>query len=113
MQRQRHLFGSLTAAALLALASVSGSAQTTGAAPGGTGTNGCADTQLQPRQGADPQLQGKGGDNLSSRLAQSGGVICPPSEVDPQMKAPTPQTGDTPVIPPPGSPGGNPSVRPK
>jgi len=29
------------------------------------------------------------------------------------MKAPTPNTGKMPVIPPPGSPGGNPDVQPK
>jgi hypothetical protein len=29
------------------------------------------------------------------------------------MQAPTPEAGKTPVIPPPGSPGGNPSVQPK
>jgi hypothetical protein len=40
------------------------------------------------------------------------GVICPP-EVDPAMKAPTPKTGDTSVIPPPGTPGGDPNVQPK
>ena len=52
-------------------------------------------------------------DNLSNRLARSDGVICPPPGVDPEMKLPTPDTGRTPVIPPPGSPGGDPSVRPK
>jgi hypothetical protein len=52
-------------------------------------------------------------DNLSGRLAQSDGVICPPPAVDPEMKLPTPQTGNTPVIPPPGSPGGDPTIRPK
>ena len=51
--------------------------------------------------------------NLSDRLAQSGGVICPPSQVDPAIKAPTPQGGVMPVIPPPGSPGGNPNIQPK
>jgi hypothetical protein len=40
------------------------------------------------------------------------GVICPP-EIDPGMTAPTPKTGETSVIPPPGTPGGNPSVQPK
>jgi hypothetical protein len=30
-----------------------------------------------------------------------------------EMRAPTPDTGNTPVIPPPGSPGGNPNVQPK
>lgn len=50
---------------------------------------------------------------LSDTLSQSNGVICPP-DVDPGMKAPTPQTGGkTPVIPPPGSPGGNPDLQPK
>jgi hypothetical protein len=55
--------------------------------------------------------KGSSGD-LSNNLAQSGGVICPP-DVDPNMKAPTPNTGKMPVIPPPGSPGGNPNVQPK
>ena len=54
-----------------------------------------------------------GGKNLSDKLAKSGGVICPPHNVDPAMKAPTPQGGTMPVIPPPGSPGGNPNVQPK
>jgi hypothetical protein len=55
-----------------------------------------------------------GGDSasLSQKLDQGGGVICPP-EVDSQMKAPTPQTGKMPVIPPPGSPGGDQTVQPK
>jgi hypothetical protein len=39
-------------------------------------------------------------------------VICPP-DVDPAMKAPTPETGKMPVIPPPGSPGGDQKVQPK
>ena len=50
--------------------------------------------------------------NLSDKLAQSNGVICPPN-LDPGMKAPTPNTGKMPIIPPPGSPGGNPNVQPK
>src|SRR4249920_2530343 len=52
-------------------------------------------------------------DNLSGRLAQSDGVICPPPAVDPDIRLPTPEAGNMPVIPPPGSPGGDPSVRPK
>ncbi|MFY9695222.1 MAG: hypothetical protein WA776_03855 [Xanthobacteraceae bacterium] len=50
--------------------------------------------------------------NLSDKLAKSNGVICPPN-VDPAIKAPTPNAGKMPVIPPPGSPGGNPNVQPK
>ncbi|HEX4041897.1 MAG TPA: hypothetical protein VHY10_09375 [Xanthobacteraceae bacterium] len=53
------------------------------------------------------------GKNLSDKLAQSGGVICPPRVGDPDIKAPTPNGGTMPVIPPPGSPGGNPNVQPK
>ena len=51
--------------------------------------------------------------NLSDQLAQSNGVICPPSGVDPKMTAPPPGGGATPVIPPPGAPGGNPNTIPK
>jgi hypothetical protein len=47
------------------------------------------------------------------RLAQSDGVLCPPVNIDPQMQKSPPDEGKTPVIPPPGSPGGDPLVRPK
>jgi hypothetical protein len=49
---------------------------------------------------------------LSDKLDQGGGVICPPN-VDPGMKTPAPETGKMQVIPPPGSPGGDPKVQPK
>lgn len=51
--------------------------------------------------------------DLSEKLAQSNGVICPPPHADSEIKAPTPPGGAMPVIPPPGSPGGDRSVRPK
>jgi hypothetical protein len=50
---------------------------------------------------------------LGDRLAKSNGVLCPPTGIDPEMHAPTPETGKMPVIPPPGSPGGNQNVQPK
>jgi hypothetical protein len=50
--------------------------------------------------------------NLTDKLAQSGGVLCP-QNVDPAMKAPTPPTGDKPVIRPPGGGDDNPNVQPK
>ncbi len=57
---------------------------------------------------------GQSNEALGDRLAKSNGVLCPPSGVDPQMRAPTPDnSGKMPVIPPPGSPGGDPNVRPK
>ena len=52
------------------------------------------------------------GENLSDKLARTDGVICPSNEA-PDMRLPTPDTGRTPVIPPPGSPGGDQSVQPK
>jgi hypothetical protein len=51
---------------------------------------------------------------LSNRLPQQKGTITPPN-VDPGMMVNPPKNSGstTPVIPPPGSPGGNPSVIPK
>lgn len=59
-----------------------------------------------------PKVPQTTGENLSDRLARNEGVLCPPN-VDPDIKAPTPETGKMPVIPPPGSPGGDQSVKPK
>jgi len=76
----------------------------------------CAPMPSVPRQGAMPPqgtTTGETREPLGDRLARSDGVLCPPADVDPQMHAPTPDTGNTPVIPPPGSPGGNPNLRPK
>ncbi len=56
------------------------------------------------------------GENLSERLDRGEGVIKPPAGVDPEMHvAPKdPSAGkNMPVIPPPGSPGGNQSIQPK
>jgi hypothetical protein len=43
------------------------------------------------------------------------GVIKPPAGLDPQIQAPVPNPhpNTTPVIPPPGTPGGDPNVQPK
>ena len=69
----------------------------------------------QPRGSTAPEGStiGQAQEPLGDRLAQSNGVLCPPAGVDPEMRAPTPNTGRMPVIPPPDSPGGNPNVKPK
>jgi len=77
--------------------------------------NPCADARAtvgkgRTVDGKTPQVQDK---NLSQKLAQSNGVICPPPTVDPGIKKPAPPGGPMPVIPPPGSPGGDPHVQPK
>jgi hypothetical protein len=54
-----------------------------------------------------------GSANLSDELSRSKGVICPPAGVDPGISVPAVGGGVMPVIPPPGTPGGDPSVIPK
>jgi hypothetical protein len=56
---------------------------------------------------------GRAPEPLADKLARSDGVLCPPAGIDPEMRAPAPDIGKTPVIPPPGSPGGDPTIRPK
>jgi len=70
---------------------------------------------VPPRGTVAPEgtTTGQSGEPLGDKLAKSNGVLCPPSGVDPEIRAPTPETGNTPVIPPPGSPGGDPNLRPK
>ncbi len=78
--------------------------------------NDCAPTQPLPQQGTlapEGTTTGQRAEPLGDKLARSDGVLCPPPGVDPEMRAPTPNTGNTPVIPPPGSPGGDQTVRPK
>jgi hypothetical protein len=71
------------------------------------------DKDAQPGAAPEGQTTGQAREPLGDRLARSDGVLCPPAGIDPEMRAPTPDAGKTPVIPPPGSPGGDPSVRPK
>jgi hypothetical protein len=76
---------------------------------------GCAPTQTTQDGSVAPRdtTTGKSGEALGDKLAKSDGVLCPPSGVDPEIHATTPNVGNTPVIPPPGSPGGDQTVRPK
>jgi pyruvate/2-oxoglutarate dehydrogenase complex dihydrolipoamide acyltransferase (E2) component len=85
------------------------------AAPAPARADNCAPTESTPQGNIAPQgtTTGQRAEPLGDKLARSDGVLCPPAGVDPQMRAPTPDTGNTPVIPPPGSPGGDPTIRPK
>ncbi|MGY8634299.1 hypothetical protein RAD15_17630 [Bradyrhizobium sp. 14AA] len=70
--------------------------------------------QDRPNRQADGTTTGQSREPLGDKLAKSDGVLCPPAGVDPEMHAPAPSTdGAMPVIPPPGSPGGDQNVRPK
>src|ERR1700744_2839427 len=66
--------------------------------PNGTGTN------TNKKEGT---TVGKPNEPLGDKLARSDGTLCPPSKVDPAIRAPTPESGKMDVIPPPGSPGGD------
>ena len=64
-----------------------------------------------------PEARGSGSSSepLSDKLDRSGGVIKPPAHIDPGITRAPPERGAeaTPVIPPPGTPGGNAGADPK
>ena len=68
-----------------------------------------ADQPSEPVPGIDEDR------TLSEQLDENKGVIEPPPVGDAGIHAPAPDPlpGTTPVIPPPGTPGGDPSVVPK
>ena len=101
------------AAALIVLLCMTapGAAQNT-PAPQTRDSNACSDEQRLQAGRTAPRPEDSGNQNLSEKLAQTDGVICPPN-IDPDIKAPTPDGGKMLVIPPPGGPGGDPTVRPK
>jgi hypothetical protein len=102
-----HRFYCAAALIILLGATVPGAAQTTP-----TPQRACSDEQRSQAGPNAARPAEPGNQNLSEKLAQSGGVICPP-DIDPDIKVPTPEGGKMPIIPPPGSPGGDPSVQPK
>ena len=76
----------------------------------------CAQQRTTVGTGDQPlSVENKNGKEttLSDKLARSDGVICPPSDVDADIKAPTPGGGRIQVIPPPGTPQNQPNVQPK
>lgn len=52
---------------------------------------------------------------LSEELKEKEGVLEPPRDLDSKIErpAPVPNPNTTPVLPPPGSPGGDPNIQPK
>jgi hypothetical protein len=75
---------------------------------------GRARADCPPGSGANAPAVGRySKSTLSDQLAESKGVICPPAGVDAAIQQQPPEGGAMKVIPPPGSPGGNPNVQPK
>lgn len=62
-----------------------------------------------------PEGEGSSGSSLSRHLDRSGGVIHPPAGIDPAITQPPPAAGShrMPIVPPPGTPGGDPNIKPK
>lgn len=98
------------AAAIFAAISVSPSSYAQNESPSGPSTQrDCSQNGV-----AAPPTGETTNQPLGERLSQSKGVICPPQGVDPEIvNKPPPGNPVTPVIPPPGSPGGDPSRQPK
>ena len=69
-----------------------------------------AQAQAPDPKGCTPQERSN--QALNQNADKNAGVICPP-DIDQAMKVPTPKTGDSAVIPPPGSPGVDPNIQPK
>src|ERR1700730_8297996 len=67
-----------------------------------------------PEKVAPPLDRRAKGEINHKKFERDDGVIRPREDVDPDMTAKSPDTGArTPVIPPPGSSGGDPSIKPK
>ena len=71
----------------------------------------------KPSHQTVPEAQGSGssGEPLSNKLGRQGGVIIPPADIDAGIAKSPPKLGgeSTPVIPPPGTPGGKSGANPK
>jgi hypothetical protein len=99
-------------AALLAGSALSAAAGVTPTSPNKDQTIGKTAPQTVPE---DPATSGSSTEPLSDKLDRQGGIIHPPGDVDPGMTQAPPAIGSqsTPVIPPPGSPGGKHGLNPK
>lgn len=76
---------------------------------------GSTDPNVERAEPQDPRSTGSicPGQSLSQRLDRCGGVIRPPRDIAPDNAIRPPDTGTMPVIPPPGSPDGDPRIEPK
>ena len=90
----------------LAASITSAAAQPAQQAPVAPPDRNCSPETRQNTPGANT------GADLSDKLADSKGVICPPA-VDSGMAQKPPPEGTIRVLPPPGTPGGNPNIQPK
>jgi hypothetical protein len=106
----------IAGSAFIAIAASAGAvAAQTGQSSGDTPQ---ADSIGRPDPTQDPRSTGsvgRSGAPLSDKLDSTDGVIRPPHNIAPDMSVqpPTLSQGTMRIIPPPGSPGGNPTIDPK
>ncbi len=83
-----------------------GNSANTSATPG---VNAPGPTAGSPQLVQPPTMPGA---TTSQKLDNGNGVIAPPSQVDPGIRKAAPPRANfpTPIVPPPGTPGGNPNV---
>lgn len=95
-------------AAALALMMIGAAIAQTGPEPGPGPTVPERMDPSRPEPGTEPGVPG-------GPRVNPGGVIRPPAHVDPGIHAPAPvpEPRTTPVIPPPGAPGGDPRTQPR
>ena len=71
----------------------------------------------KPSHQSVPEAPGSGGSGepLSNKLGRQGGVIIPPADIDTEIAKSPPKLGgdSTPILPPPGTPGGKSGANPK
>jgi hypothetical protein len=103
--RARHIAAAAAAISTLLIASAHAQSERSGAPP----------LAEPPSQRSCPpgSSETTGSRPLSDQLSESKGVICPPAGIDPGIQAPAVGGGRMPVIPPPGTPGGDPNIQPK
>jgi hypothetical protein len=101
----------LGALAALSLPGFAGAQNPQPAPPGQSNSPSPPPEQIRP---ANPKDSAGGSQTLSDKLSQQRGTLQPPA-IDPGIHKPPPQRGEgnMPVIPPPGTPGGNQQVVPK
>jgi hypothetical protein len=105
------MYRSTALAGLLLLGTGLASAQTPPAQPNPGTPKATTTTRCAP--GGSTTGSAQSGSDLSNKLSQSNGVICPPTTSDPGMQVTPPQGGALKVLPPPGTPGGDQKTVPK
>jgi hypothetical protein len=107
----RRVAGAILGVSLIGGAVIEAAAQTPPSIPKKDEPPGQIPEKVAPPLDSSPDSRGG---SAGGKFERDDGGIRPRGDVDPDMTAKPPETGArTPVIPPPGSPGGDPAIKPK